>query len=114
MLEDVFLVTLCGLGTFMLRYLPLLALARKASGHRKPPEIISRAIAATGPAAIAALLLLALLPLFEQEPSWQWLAVMAGVLGVCVVKRLSGSLALSIILGSVLYGVLMQIGQASA
>lgn len=111
MLEKILLIALCGLGTFLLRYLPLLVLNWQSGQRKMPPELLLRAINGTGPAAIAALLLLSLMPMLDVQQPWQLMATLAGVVVVCLVKRLSGSLALSIILGALLYGLLMQLGQ---
>lgn len=100
-------VLLAGAGTYLIRYLPM-------RGHRpsdRPAGIAARFLAAVGPASVAALLALSLLPLGGPAVGWgPRLAVAAGLAAVWALHRATGNIALATLGGAAAYGMAAALG----
>jgi len=108
-------VIACGAGTFLLRFLPIWRLRRRQStanagrqtaqrGHAR----VQRFLAGIGPAALSALLLVAVWPFFRdasQPP--RLLAAALALIVIYVGKRLIRSVAGSTLAGALTYGAVM-------
>lgn len=108
-LHELLLLALCGLGTFLLRYVPLRVLSWQSGQRKTAPEFLLRMLQGVGPAAIAALWLVSFMPMLDTQQPPQFLAAVIAATAVYGVKRATGSLALSILLSAVIYGVIMQL-----
>ncbi|WP_043528173.1 AzlD domain-containing protein [Litchfieldella xinjiangensis] len=98
------IVLLCGLGTFLLRWLPVWH-ARRERQQRPPPVVLQRLLRAIGPAAITSLLVVSLWPIVTQpENGAPILAVGLALLVMVIVKRFKGGIALPTLLGAATYG----------
>lgn len=101
------MVALCGIGTFLLRYLPIRWLERRrGAGRQVRTAGLQRFLGATGPAAIVALLVVSVLPLATPSPG-RALAVLLALAALVLVRRQGGSLGLAVITSAGLYGALM-------
>lgn len=102
-------VLACGLGTFALRALPFWW-GLQHSAQRS--QFIRRWSSAIGPAAIAALLVAALLPLlWPQAGPSRALPTAVAVCAVIVVQRLRGGLAASTWLGTGVYALMLWVSR---
>jgi len=105
-------LVLAGLGTYLIRYLPLrhaawlLGEGEGKDGGERP---LTRALAAIGPAAVVALTTLSLFelarPAAASGTAQGWLALALGGLAVWLVHRLSGAVALATLAGALVYGL---------
>lgn len=96
-------IACCGLGTFLLRYLPLLR--RVATGRRHAAW--NGFLQAVGPAAITALVVVSLWGMISAEvANPKTLAVATGVLGTVLAHWLTRrNLVLTVLGGTLAYGV---------
>lgn len=110
--HDVVLLLLCGLGTFLLRYLPWQVLSWQSGQQKAAPGFLLRMLQGVGPAAIAALFLVSFMPMLDTQQPPQFLAAAIAATAVYGVKRATGSLAWSILISAVIYGVIMQLSSS--
>lgn len=102
------LLVVVGLGTYLMRALPLLtALRREQPRERQQRTITDEALSLIGPSVIAALLVTSLLPAPQEEGFWSALAlaIVAAVPAYMVARR-TGSLGLTVIAGVACYWLL--------
>ncbi|WP_341669581.1 AzlD domain-containing protein [Alcaligenes sp. SDU_A2] len=102
----ILMILLAGLGTFLIRYLPLRL--RSRSGGRGPNThtVWSRLFGAIGPAGIVALLAVSLISLVSPQQPWvDGVPVLAGLAGVLLGRRWPGGIAGSTLLGVLAYGL---------
>ena len=90
------LAGLVGACNWAFRYLPMRMHLGQAEG------VVARMLAATGPAAVAALVVASLLPMVRVGPVWPLIVGVLAVLGVYAVRR---SVVLATLAGSVGYGL---------
>lgn len=110
MIATVIVVLLCGIGTFLLRFLPLWRIRNRPGRARTAPPPVQRFLRAIGPAAISALLVVSLWPLMAAQASaCERLAVMAGLLAIAAVRRLSGGIAAPTLAGAAAYGLMIHL-----
>lgn len=101
----VVMIVLAGLGTFLIRYLPLRLRSRSGSGPDSQ-SVWSRLFSAIGPAGIVALLAVSLISLVRPEQPWvDGIPVLAGLAGVLLGRRWPGGIAGSTLAGVLAYGV---------
>ena len=98
--EVLVLVLIVGAFTWAFRYFPL----RATQGDIRPDGVLGRFLAATGPAAIAALFLAEVMP-FLQMPITEQLPLAIGVATVLAVFAWRRSVVLATIAGSFGFGV---------
>lgn len=103
------LLALCGLGTFLLRYLPLYILSWQTGQRKAVSVFVVRILQGVGPAAIAALLVVSFMPMLNPQQPTQLVAALLGATTVYWVKRLTSSLALAVSISALVYGALMHI-----
>lgn len=106
MSESDWIVLLCGLGTFLIRWLPMRGQARvrEAAAAAGPVQRLLRGI---GPAAIAALLAVSFWPMVAVSPdARRTLAVLLALAVILVLKRLTGGIAGPTLAGAAVYGLL--------
>ncbi|WP_077530014.1 AzlD domain-containing protein [Vreelandella utahensis] len=96
-------ILLAGLITFLLRWLPF----RYQGDERKPlPPTLQKVLLAIGPAAIAALLTVSLVPMVSTSPlGTKGLGACAALLSIALYKRYFGGIALPTLLGALVFGV---------
>ena len=100
-------VLLCGVGTFLLRFLPIWQ-ARRKSGVSASSGPLHRFFQGIGPAAITALLVVSLWPaLVTRFHATSALATGLALLSIFVIKRMAGGIAGPTLAGAVIYGALM-------
>lgn len=103
----VVMIMLAGLGTFLIRYLPLRL--RSRSGRAGGPDarsVWSRLFSAIGPAGIVALLVVSLISLVRPEQPWiDGVPVLTGLAGVLLGRRWPGGIAGSTLAGVLAYGL---------
>ncbi len=94
---------ICGVLTFLLRWLPLRyppQRSRSARGHA-----VWSMLGALGPAAITALLVVSVWPAAERlKDAPTWIALAAGLGTVWLVRRFVGGIALPTLLAALAYG----------
>lgn len=98
--EVLVLVLIVGAFTWAFRYFPL----RATQGDIRPDGLLGRFLAATGPAAIAALFVAEVMP-FVQMPVTQQLPLAMGIAAVVAVFAWRRSVVLATIAGSFAFGV---------
>lgn len=96
----------CGLGTFLLRYLPLVLQDRRTGTDVAPGGMAARWLRAVGPAAITALLVASVWPYLADEdaPTRQVAALLALATVYCV-KRWRGGIALPTLAGAAVFAL---------
>lgn len=100
------IVLLCGLGTFLLRFFPIWKAQRNQQSHQASGRV-QRFLRGIGPAAITALLVVSLLPIFTATgPSANKFAPVAGLVSIYLTKRWLGGIAGPTLAGAVVYGAL--------
>ncbi len=98
----VLLILLAGIGTYLIRLLPMLAGQRLARGSGPLTLVLS----ALGLSAIAALIVVSIADLWQQQPEPATvLSLTAGALGVLVTLRLSRNVGIATLGGALLYGL---------
>jgi len=108
-------IVLCGLGTFLLRFIPVWrSRTRQQDATAEPGKSspLHRFFQGIGPAAITALLLVSLWPFFISAGDWR--KALSAVLALLVIytsKRITRGLAGPTLLGSAVYGLLMYLLQ---
>lgn len=107
MAEMIWMIALCGAGTFLLRWLPLWR-ARRRGRMERGAEGLQRWLAGVGPAAIAALLVVALWGVLDAEVHVdRLLSAVVALACVCGVRRLrGGGVAVPTLSGAVMFGLL--------
>jgi len=95
---------LLGLGTYLFRLLPFLW--SRSAGQGNSP-VVRRTLAAIGPAAIIALIVVSLWPNTAHMPTL--LATLAGVAAVAAAKRWGGGIAWPTLAGAVAYGLCLRL-----
>lgn len=103
--DSIWLIAAAGLGTFLLRYIPLHR-ARQAGKEHPGLRWWVPFFSAIGPAAIAALLAASLAPDLLSGTTHQTFAALVGVLAVVLVKRWYGGFATATLIGALTYGLL--------
>lgn len=96
-------VLLSGLGTFLLRWIPL-----RQNGIPSSPKAggFTRFTQAVGPAAIISLLLAMLFPLLHNKPEFShWLAILMGFATTYEVQNRKPGIALPTLSGALVYGM---------
>jgi len=110
---ELLVVIVCGVGTFLLRFLPIWRARRRARTPRpsRPHRSHTRAqrfFAGIGPAALTALLLVSLWPFFRDlSHAPRLVCASIALIVIVVVKRLTRGLATPTLLGAAVYGALM-------
>ena len=107
---ELLVVALCGIGTFLMRLLPIWRARRqsRAAVHDMPADTrLQRFFTGIGPAAITALLVVSMLPFFTTGASPRLLAASAALAVIYLSKRLTRGLAGPTLLGAASYGLLM-------
>lgn len=89
-----------GVATWAFRVLPILFLR----GGGRPGGLVARLLAATGPAAIATLLVASLMPYLD-APSQGSAPLVAGILATVVAFLLRPSVIMATVAGALAYGV---------
>ncbi len=105
MTTTLWIIILCGAGTFLLRFLPIWQHRRKAS-TRATSGALHRFLQGIGPAAITALLAVSLWPMLTISMG-RGLATVAALIVIVLVKRKIGGIAVPTLTGAVIYGLLM-------
>lgn len=101
------IVILAGLGTFLLRYLPLRKVAQRPASS-KPRSARSQAfLQAIGPAAITSLLVVSLWPLWTEPPASRALAIVLALASIVITRRFTRDIAIPTLVGATVYGVLV-------
>ncbi len=110
MAETISIILLCGIGTFLLRWLPFRR-ARYRVDSTASSSVLQRWLAAVGPAAIASLFAASVVALPDMgTDTRRMLMVSAALSCVMVVRRLSGSgVVVPTLSGAVAYGVLFHL-----
>jgi len=98
------IIIAAGLGTFLLRFIPLYR-AHKAVQERTETRWWESFLVSIGPAAIASLLVASLAPDLLTGTNRQVIAGLAGLCAVWVVKRWLGGFAVATLAGAVAYGL---------
>lgn len=102
--DAVWLIIAAGLGTFLLRFIPLQR-AQKDASKRTDSRWWEPFFVSIGPAAIAALLVASLVPELLNGTSRHAMAVAAGLCAVVAVKRELGGFAVATLVGALTYGL---------
>lgn len=106
MTENELIVLLCGIGTFLIRWLPMRRQARVREAAAAD-GVAQRLLRGIGPAAIAALLAVSFWPMVAQHPDiWRVLAVLLSLGVILVLKRCLGGIAGPTLAGAAVYGLL--------
>lgn len=107
MAEMVWMIALCGAGTYLLRWLPLWR-ARNQRMEKSGAEGVQRWLAGVGPAAIAALLVVALWGVLDADaPAGRVLSAVAALACVWGARWLrGGGVAIPTLSGAVAFGLL--------
>ncbi|CAK7017442.1 AzlD domain-containing protein [Kerstersia gyiorum] len=106
MSESDWIVILCGLGTFLIRWLPMRGKAA-ARNTAAADGLAQRLLRGIGPAAIAALLAVSFWPMVAQHPDvWRTLAVLLSLGVILVLKRCFGGIAGPTLAGAAVFGLL--------
>lgn len=107
--ETVLIIILCGVGTFLLRLLPIWQ-ARRAVTTTHSSKRVQRLLQGIGPAAIMALLVISLWPMLVTDfQIARGLSALVALVVIALLKRWRGGIALPTLAGALGYGVLMQI-----
>ncbi len=102
--EALLIILLSGVGTFLLRWLPLRQLRRTSAARRVSPRL-GRFLQGIGPAAMAALLVVALWPVTSAGASGaQRLAVVLALAVLYGFRRLTGGIAGPTLASAIIYG----------
>lgn len=107
-------VLLCGVGTFLLRFIPIWRSRSQQAKNIQPnaSSALHRFFQGIGPAAITALLLVSLWPFFVTSGSWQKpLSAVIALFVIFVTKRITRGLAGPTLLGSAVYGLFVHLLQ---
>lgn len=105
--KTIWLILAAGLGTFLMRYLPLHHSRERKISSQTESEWRWRAfITAIGPAAITALLISSLAPDLFNDHSLNMIATLSGVCAVVVIKRYSGGFAVATLAGALVYALI--------
>ena len=97
-------IILCGAGTFLIRFLPL-RWQDKGAGKGVMKGRLRHALDAIGPSAIVALLVTSFWSMVDMAAfTYDTLAIILGLLGVCAGKKILGSIAWATLAGVCAYG----------
>jgi len=113
MLLEFLVVIACGIGTFLLRFLPIWRARRRVHApHARRPSHdhnrMQRFFAGIGPAALTALLIVSLWPFFRDvSHAPRWMSASIALVVIVAAKRLTRGLAVPTLLGAAVYGALM-------
>jgi len=107
--EMICIIMLCGVGTFLLRWLPFFR-ARRSAQSGRGSEIARAWLSGVGPAAVAALLVISLIDSIGGQPdAHRLLTVCVALACVAFVHRVAlGGIALPTLSGALVYGALSQ------
>ncbi|MGV8892485.1 MAG: AzlD domain-containing protein [Burkholderiaceae bacterium] len=101
------IVLLCGVGTFLLRFLPMWQARWKPSASTSSGPLY-RLFQGIGPAAITALLVVSLWPtLVTNFHPASALGTCLALLVILIIKRLRGGIAAPTLAGAIIYGLFM-------
>lgn len=107
MSELTLIILLSGIGTFLLRFLPIWQTRRKPKASSRSGRL-QGFLQGIGPAAMTALLTVSLWPMLKgTENSGQGLIVCAALAVIFITKRLFSGIALPTLIGALTYGILM-------
>ncbi|MHB0776014.1 AzlD domain-containing protein [Halomonas sp. WWR20] len=95
------IILLCGLATFLLRWVTIWQ-SRPQRTFDIPPAL-RRMLEAIGPAAITSLLVVSLLPLLSVPNGRHW-SILAALAAIWLYKRWRGGIAGPTLMGSLTYG----------
>lgn len=95
-------ILICGVGTFMMRLIPMLWQHQRETRHT---GIFNRLSQASGSAAVASLMVAMLWPMIFHADRQQLAAVFAGLLTTWGCQRVFAGVALPTLLGAVIYGL---------
>lgn len=103
------IIVLCGIGTFLLRFLPIRQ-ARRTTGSSQASRRVQRLLQGIGPAAIMALLVISLWPSVAGTGphAAKILCALAALATIGVLKNRLGGIALPTLAGALVYGLLAQ------
>ncbi|EKU30561.1 AzlD domain-containing protein [Alcaligenes faecalis] len=100
------MIVLAGLGTFLIRYLPLRLGGRQGKVDPSRVSIWPRLFGAIGPAGVVSLLVVSLISLLRPEHmSLDLPPLLAGLAGVLLGRRWPGGIAGSTLTGVLAYGL---------
>lgn len=109
--QVVILLVGAGLGTYLLRYLPMRWYVLLRSAFEKP--LLRAALTALGPAAIVALLIVSLKGLVRMEQAWQsqqdLFRIVIALATIALSRKLYKNTIVATFIGVVVYGVIMWI-----
>ena len=103
------IILLCGLATFLLRWVPIWQ-SRPQKTFNMPPAL-RRMLEAIGPAAIASLLVVSLLPLLSVH-NGKHLSIIAALAAIGIYKHWRGGIAGPTLLGALTYGACQYLATA--
>jgi branched-subunit amino acid transport protein len=96
------LILLAGVGTFLMRFLPLVT----GSGLSRRPSPLTLMLSALGVTAITALIVLSLVGLWQPDQALgSTMRLVVGAGSVLVALRFSGHVGLATLVGAVVYGL---------
>ncbi|MEP4545206.1 MAG: AzlD domain-containing protein [Saccharospirillum sp.] len=96
------LILLAGTGTFLMRFLPLVT----GAGLSRRPSPLTLMLSALGVTAIAALIVLSLVGLWQPDQALgSAVRLLVGGVSVLVALRVSGHVGLATLAGAVVYGL---------
>lgn len=107
--ETILIIILCGVGTFLLRFLPIWQ-TRRAAASTHSSRRIQRLLQGIGPAAIMALLVISLWPMLVTDfQIARGFSALVALAVIALLKHWRGGIALPTLTGALSYGVLMQL-----
>lgn len=107
MSEPLWILLLCGAGTFVLRWLPLWH-ARHRGRSADTPRRVPRWLAGVGPAAVAALFAVSAAGMLAGDARLRRVVAMAVALSaIAIAHRVRGGIALPTLAGTLAYGLLV-------
>lgn len=95
-------IVVCGVGTFLLRLIPLW----KEPNHAPEKGFVHQLSSAIGPAAVTSLLVAMLWPIISVGEFQRSVMMLQGMLATWAVQRLWGGIALPTLCGATVYGAL--------
>lgn len=111
MSELTLIVILSGIGTFLLRFLPIWQSRRKPRSARSGTRL-QAFLQGIGPAAMTALLTVSIWPLIRpEEPAGQAVITIIALAVIFLTKRRFSGIALPTLAGALTYGALMHLIQ---
>lgn len=110
MSEVILIILLSGVGTFLLRFLPIWQARRKAAGTASTSARLRAFLQGVGPAAMTALLVVSLWPMLQANThAAQSLVTLIALTVITLTKRWLSGIALPTLTGALTYGFLMHL-----